>query len=271
MGIKKTNMESKYLTKRVEKNIRIIARLDIKGPNLVKGIHLEGLRVLGSPIDFAKNYYIEGIDEIIYNDCVATLYGRNSLLDFVKIVSKDIFVPLTVGGGIRSLEDATRLLRSGADKVAINSALVENPDLIKKIIGEYGSQCLVLSVEAKLQRPDYWEVYTSNGRDRTGISVIEWIERCTKLGIGEVLLTSIDREGTGKGSDIKLLKKVSTITEVPIIYSGGIGSPEHFIDAVKEGGADGVAIADMFHYKKYSISQVRKFAIKEKLNIREYV
>ena len=262
-------MEDKYCTKREEKNIRIISRLDIKGPNLVKGIHLEGLRVLGSPIDFARNYYIEGIDEIIYHDCVATLYGRNSLLDLVKRVSKDIFVPLTVGGGIRSLEDATKLLRSGADKVAINSALVENPDLIRQIIGEYGSQCLVLSVEAKLKSPDNWEVYISNGRDRTGISVVEWIERCTKLGVGEILLTSIDREGTSNGSDINLLKKVSSITKVPIIYSGGIGSPEHFIDAVKKGGADGVAIADMFHYKKYSISQVRKVAVKEKINVRK--
>ncbi len=271
LGAYKTNMESKDLTKKVEKNIRIIARLDIKGPNLVKGIHLEGLRVLGSPNDFARKYYKEGIDEIIYHDCVATLYGRNSLLEFVKKVSSDIFVPLTVGGGIRSLEDANKLLRSGADKVAINSALIDNPGLISQIIGEYGSQCLVLSVEAKLQKVDNWEVYTSNGRDRTGINVLDWIEKCTKLGVGEILLTSIDREGTGKGSDIELLKRVNSITKIPIIYSGGIGTPEHFINAVKNGGADGVAIADMIHYKKYNIRQIRKAAIKENINIREYV
>ena len=181
------------------RNIRLIARLDIKGQNLIKGIHLEGLRVIGSPNEHALRYYQQGADELIYMDCVASLYGRNHLGDIVRSAAKDIFVPMTVGGGIRSVEDATQILRSGADKVAINTAAVKRPVLISEISYRFGSQCMVLSIEAKEVGSGCWEVYTDNGRERTGIDVIEWVKRGVNLGAGEVLLTSVDREGTRKG------------------------------------------------------------------------
>ena len=204
------------------KNIRLIARLDIKGPNLIKGIHLEGLRVIGSPNEYALRYYHQGADELIYMDCVASLYGRNHLGEIIKVAAKDIFVPMTVGGGIRSVDDATEILRSGADKVAVNTAAVNNPQLITDIARRFGSQCMVLSIEAKQVEPERWEVFTDNGRERTGLDVIDWVKRGVALGAGEVLLTSVDREGTRKGFDVNLIKAVSCEINVPIIASGGI-------------------------------------------------
>ena len=175
------------------RNIRLIARLDIKGPSLIKGIHLEGLRVIGSPNDFALHYYLQGVDELIYMDCVASLYGRNHLGDIIKAAAKDIFVPITVGGGIRSVNDATDILRLGADKVALNTAAVESPQLITSIARRFGNQCMVLSVEAKQINFDHWEVYTNNGRERTGLDVVEWVKKGVSMGAGEILLTSVDR------------------------------------------------------------------------------
>jgi cyclase len=184
------------------RKIRLIARLDIKGPNLIKGVHLEGLRVIGSPNEYALKYYQQGADELIYMDCVASLYGRNSLEEIIQNAAKDVFVPMTVGGGIRSVEDATNLLRCGADKVAVNTAAVANPQLISGISQRFGSQCMVLSIEAKQVGPDKWEVFTDNGRERTGLDVIDWVKKGVDLGAGEILLTSVDREGTRKGFDI---------------------------------------------------------------------
>ena len=175
------------------RNIRIIARLDIKGPNLIKGIHLEGLRVMGSPNEHALRYYLQGADELIYMDCVASLYDRNHLGDIVRSAARNIFVPITVGCGIRSVDDATQILRTGADKVAVNTAAVANPTLITEIAHRFGSQCMVLSIEAKQVASNRWEVYTDNGRERTGLDVIEWVKRGVAMGAGEVLLTSVDR------------------------------------------------------------------------------
>jgi len=184
------------------RKVRLVARLDIKGPNLIKGIHLEGLRVIGAPNEHALRYYQQGADEFIYMDCVASLYGRNNLGDIVQNAVKDVFVPITVGGGIRSVEDATHLLRCGADKVAVNTAAVANPKLISDIARRFGSQCMVLSIEAKQIGPDRWEVFTDNGRERTGLDVVVWVKQGVALGAGEILLTSVDREGTRKGFDI---------------------------------------------------------------------
>ena len=186
-------------------NIRVIARLDIKGPNLIKGIHLEGLRVLGDPHDFAEKYYKEGIDEIVYIDIVASLYGRSKLTEIVKNAAKDVFVPMTVGGGIRSIDDVRDLLRAGADKVAISTAAVENPNLIRDVSRIFGSQCMVLSLEAKKQSDSVWEVYTNSGRERTNINAIDWAKQAEELGAGEILLTSIDAEGTRKEFDLDLI------------------------------------------------------------------
>lgn len=252
------------------KNIRLIARLDIKGPNLIKGIHLEGLRVIGSPAEHALRYYLQGVDELIYMDCVASLYGRNSLGDIIRGAAQDVFVPMTVGGGIRSVEDATELLRCGADKVAVNTAAVANPRLITEIARRFGSQCMVLSVEAKQIGPEQWEVYTDNGRERSGLDVVTWVKRGVELGAGEILLTSVDREGTRKGYDIPLLRAITQEVAVPVIASGGMGKPEDLIDAVEQGEADAVAMADILHYNRATVSDIRRVARSAGLKVRDY-
>lgn len=251
------------------RNTRIIARLDIKGPNLIKGIHLEGLRIVGNPNDFAKKYYQNGIDELIYMDCVASLYGRNHLGEIIKAAAQDIFVPLTVGGGIRSVDDATEILRSGADKVAVNTAAVANPELISEIAKRFGSQCMVLSIEAKNIAPGKWEVFTDNGRERTGLDVIEWAQKGAALGAGEILLTSVDFEGTRKGMDIALIEAVSNAVTIPVIASGGVGKSEDLLDAVIEGGADAVAMADVLHYDRVDLAELRELAKSSGLGVRD--
>lgn len=251
--------------------IRLIARLDIKAPNLIKGVHLEGLRVIGCPAEYALKYYQQGADELIYMDCVASLYGRNHLDDIVQHAVKDIFVPITVGGGIRSLEDALRLLRCGADKVAINTAAIKNPQLITDIATHLGSQCMVLSVEAKKNADGRWEAYTDNGRERTGLDVITWVKQAAELGAGEVLLTSIDQEGTRKGFDIALVKAVTAAVSIPVIASGGMGKLEHFSQLVAEAQPDAVAMADILHYQRASLQDIRAHAITSHIEVREYV
>jgi cyclase len=252
------------------RNIRLIARLDIKGPNLIKGIHLEGLRVMGAPNEYALRYYLQGADELIYMDCVASLYGRNHLDDIVKAAAKDIFVPMTVGGGIRSVDDATGILRSGADKVAVNTEAVAKPQLITDIARRFGSQCMVLSIEAKQIGPNRWEVYTDNGRELTGLDVIEWVKHGVAMGAGEILLTSVDREGTRKGFDIALVKAVSAEVAVPVIASGGMGKPEDLLAVVNEGGADAVAMADILHYKRAEMGDIRAVAENAGFGVRHY-
>ncbi len=231
--------------------IRVIPKLDIKGPNLVKGVHLEGLRVLGKPWNFAYEYYKAGADELIYLDSVASLYGRNNLQDIVKKTAENIFIPLTVGGGIRSVADIKALLRAGADKVAINTAAVHNPDLIKKGAREFGSQCIVLQLDAKMIDRDY-EALTDNARELSGRNVFDWVKQAVDLGAGEVLLTSVDMEGTGKGFDNDLVKRISESVPIPVIACGGAGNTEHFIDVIKNGNADAVSAASIFHYQKLS-------------------
>ena len=252
------------------RNTRLIARLDIKGANLIKGVHLEGLRVIGAPNEHAKRYYEQGVDELIYMDCVASLYGRNHLGDIVRSAAENIFVPMTVGGGIRSVDDAMQILRAGADKVAVNTAATANPQLITKIARRFGSQCMVLSIEAKQVGPERWEVYTDNGRERTGLDVIEWAKRGVALGAGEVLLTSVDREGTRKGFDIALVKAVTAEISVPVIASGGMGKPEDLLDVVREGGADAVAMADILHYNRAEIGEIRAVTKAAGLGVRHY-
>jgi imidazole glycerol-phosphate synthase subunit HisF len=252
------------------RRVRLIARLDIKGPNLIKGIHLEGLRVMGSPNEHAIRYYEQGADELIYMDTVASLYGRNNLGEIVQNAAKDVFIPMTVGGGIRSIDDATHLLRCGADKVAVNTAAVTNPVLITDIARRFGSQCMVLSIEAKRIAPGRWEVYTNNGRERTGLDVVEWVCRGVELGAGEVLLTSVDCEGTRKGFDVELIETVTSVVSVPVIASGGMGKPEHVIDVVQRGHADAVAMADILHYRRATVGEVRQVAQQAGIELREY-
>ena len=180
---------------------RLIARLDIKGSNVIKGIHLEGLRIVGQPGPMARRYYDEGVDEIIYMDTVASLYGRNNILPVVEDAARDIFVPLTVGGGIRTIDDIVAALRAGADKVAINTAAIARPDFLREAAETFGTQCIVLSVEAKRRSEERWEVLTDNGRERTGVDVLKWVAEAEQLGAGEILVTSVDAEGTRRGFD----------------------------------------------------------------------
>ena len=252
------------------KKVRLIARLDIKGPNLIKGIHLEGLRVIGDPQEHAKKYYEQGADELIYIDIVASLYGRSKLPEIVSRTAENVFVPLTVGGGIRNIEDVRELLRAGADKVAINTAAVQRPSLINEVSRRFGSQCMVLSIEAKKQSDTMWEVYTDSGREKTGIDVVDWAKEGVEQGAGEILLTSIDYEGTRKGFDIDLIKKKTDAVNIPVIASGGMGSEEHIRFAIEEGGADAIAMADILHYERSTINLIREEANKADIGVRKY-
>jgi len=249
-------------------NIRLIARLDIKGPNLIKGIHLEGLRVVGDPQEYARRYYEAGADELVYMDIVASLYGRNNLTEIVKRAAQDIFIPMTVGGGVRSVDDAKQLLRAGADKIAVNTAAIARPELITEISRRFGSQCMVLSIEAKQVGENKWEAYTDNGRERTGVDVVEWAIKGCELGAGEILLTSVDREGTRKGFDVALVRAVATAVPIPVIASGGMGTTEHLVEVIKIGEADAVAMADVLHYNRISMSQIREAAIAAHIPVR---
>ncbi|MBN1405328.1 MAG: imidazole glycerol phosphate synthase subunit HisF [Candidatus Omnitrophica bacterium] len=230
------------------KNIRIIPKLDIKGPNLVKGIHLEGLRVLGKPEHFARHYYENGADELIYIDVVASLYGRNSLVDIIRKTASEIFIPLTVGGGLRTLDDIKTVLRAGADKVAINTAAIKNPELIHTASKKFGSSTIVVSIEA-IRHPDgKYYAYTDNGREYTGVEAYGWAVKAAELGAGEIMITSVDREGTGLGYDIELTMTISESVSVPVIACGGAGKLEHISQAIEQGKADAVCIASMLHY-----------------------
>ena len=229
-------------------SVRIIPRLDIKGPNLVKGIHLEGLRVLGKPERFARFYYEEGADELLYMDVVASLYGRNNMLDIVRRTAQEIFIPLTVGGGLRTLEDIKEVLRAGADKVSLNTAAIRNPELIQEASRRFGSSTIVVSIEAISIPGGRYEAYTDNGRESTGVDAIEWAVRAAALGAGEILVTSIDREGTGQGFDLELTRRIAESVPVPVIACGGAGHIRHASEVVVAGKADAVCLASILHY-----------------------
>lgn len=230
------------------KTVRVIPRLDIKGPNLVKGIHLEGLRVLGKPSEFAHYYYNEGADEIMFMDVVASLYGRNSLHDIISETARSIFIPITVGGGLRTISDIKDVLRAGADKVCLNTAAINNPGLIKDATRMFGSSTIVVAIEAIREQNGKYLAYTDNGREYTGIDVVEWAKRLDDMRVGEIVLTSVDKEGTGEGFDMELIKSVSSQISVPLIVHGGAGKKEHIPLVLQEGKADAVAISSILHY-----------------------
>jgi cyclase len=230
------------------RSVRLIPRLDIKGPNLVKGIHLEGLRVLGKPERFAQYYYEQGADELLFVDVVASLYGRNSLLDIIERTSKAIFIPLTVAGGIRSLDDIQKVLRAGGDKVALNTAAVTRPELVREAAQRYGSSTIVVSIEAVKGKHGGYQVMTDNGREHTGLDALEWAKRVTELGAGELLVTSIDREGTGQGFELELTAKIAAAVAVPVIAAGGAGRAEHLVQVAQQAMPQAIAAASIFHY-----------------------
>ena len=247
---------------------RVIARLDVKGPRLVKGIHLEGWRFLPkTPNEYCYEYYLQGADEIIYIDAVASLYGRDSIKDIIRKTTENVFIPITVGGGIRTLEDAYDILRSGADKVAVCSQAVKTPHLISEIANKFGNQCMVVSIQAKKDVNGNYKVWYDVAREKTEIDVIEWAQQAEELGAGEILLTDIDAEGMERGMNLDLINKVSQAVKIPVIASGGVGQSIDASNALAN-GADAVAIAKALHYNKLSISDIKQEASNQNLIVR---
>jgi len=247
---------------------RIAARIDIKNEFVIKGIHLEGLRKVGNPNEMAKCYYDQGIDEIFFMDAVAAYYDRNSLGEIISKATKDVFVPITVGGGIRTIDDISIALGSGADKIAINTQAVKTPEIIKHASRVFGSQCIVASIQAKKRADNNWEAYIENGREPTGINVIEWAAELESLGAGEIMVTSIDQEGTKKGFDIALCHSLANAVSLPVIASGGAGKPEHIIDLCSNADIDAIALASVLHYNLSSIKDIKSQLHSEGLDIR---
>lgn len=241
------------------KKIRLIARLDVKNDHLVKGIQLEGLRKLGDPHDFAADYYRQGVDELLYMDIVASLYNRNNLSAIVRRTTDDVFIPITVGGGLRSVDDVRSILQMGADKAAINTAAIKDESIITQVAEAFGSQCMVLSIQAKRSRtwPGKWEAYYDNGRAHSGYDVVEWAKRGVALGAGEILLTSVDNEGLQQGMDLELIEAVTKAVNVPVICGGGVGCGDDIVDAANA-GADAVACAAVLHYKKETVTELKE-------------
>lgn len=248
-------------------NLRIIPRLDIKNDTIVKGIHLEGLRVVGVPDEASRKYYEQGADEILYMDAVASLYERNSLTEIIRKIADHIFVPLTVGGGIRTIDNIREILRAGADKVAINTAAIKRPEFIREASKKFGSQCIVGSIEAKRIGRDKWEAYIDTGREATGVDAFQWAQKLVDLGIGELLITSIDHEGTQKGFETNLIKKIARHVPVPVIACGGCGNLDHLVELIEQTNISAVTCASIFHYGKYKIEDVKKYLCSKEISV----
>lgn len=236
---------------------RLIARLDVKGPNVIKGVQFEGLRVMGDPAQLAERYYQQGAQELLFIDTVASLYGRNNLTSLVEQTVKNVFIPLTVGGGIQSVGHARGLLSAGADKVALNTPAIKRPDLLRELAEEFGSQCVVLSIQAK-RTGEGWEALTEAGREHSGRDVLEWLEEATERGAGEVLITSVDKDGTGAGYDLDLLQMVSAVSRIPVVASGGYGEPKHIRDLFEVARPEGIAIGRAAHTGTQTFRELRQ-------------
>jgi imidazole glycerol-phosphate synthase subunit HisF len=238
---------------------RIIPCLDVKGGRVVKGINFVNLRDAGDPVETAAVYSREGADELTFLDIAASVEARKTMLDVVKNTAERVFIPFTVGGGIRNLDDIRALLSSGADKVSLNTAAVERPDLIKEASEEFGSQCIVVAIDAKKSSSSKWQVYTYGGRQPAGLDAVKWAKTAASLGAGEILLTSMDRDGTKDGYDLDLTRAIAEAVNIPVIASGGAGNLEHLYEAFTKGRADAVLAASIFHYGEYSIKQAKEY------------
>ena len=236
---------------------RVIPCLDVAEGRVVKGTNFVDLRDAGDPIELAARYDLEGADELVFLDITASSDHRDTTIDMVHRIAEQVYIPFTVGGGIRTLEDARRMLRAGADKVSVNTAAVERPDLISEIAAEFGVQCVVCAIDARRRQPDEWEVYLHGGRTPTGLDAVEWAIEAVRLGAGEILLTSMDRDGTREGFDVELTRAISDAVNVPIIASGGVGALEHLADGVIKGGADAVLAASIFHFREHTVAEAK--------------
>ena len=246
---------------------RIIPCLDVNAGRVVKGINFVSLQDAGDPVEIARKYDEEGADELTFLDITASSDNRGLILDIIESVAKEIFIPLTVGGGVRSTDDVRCLLNAGADKISINTSAILNPKLVAEASSRFGSQCIVVAIDAK-KVGDHWEVFTHGGRNPTGLNAVEWAKKMVNLGAGELLLTSMDRDGTKVGFDIDLTKLISDAVEVPIIASGGVGNLHHLVDGVLLGGADAVLAASIFHYGEYTIREAKEFMSNNNVEIR---
>lgn len=253
----------------LKRSVRMIARLDVKNENVINTIQLEGLRVVGSPNSLATKYYHDGIDEILLIDQVASLYQRGHLLDLTKQFADNVFIPITAGGGIGSVDEARSLLRAGADKVAVNTQAIKNPNLISDLANEFGTQCIVASIQAKSTSENDWEAFTDGGRERTGVDAVQWAKQAAELGAGELLITSIDRDGTRKGFDVDLMAKISSIVSVPVIASGGFGKPDDAKSIFENTYCEAIAIADFLHMSRGSVPEVKEALINSGLDFRD--
>lgn len=249
-------------------SIRIIPCLDVKDGRVVKGVKFVNLRDAGDPVEIAKTYSNEGADEITFLDITASYEKRKIMIDVVERTASKVFVPLTVGGGIRSVEDIRKLLLAGADKVAINTAAVENPDFVREAADMFGSQCIVVAIDARRVRNGSWEVYTHGGRNLTGIDAVKWAMKMEENGAGEILLTSMDKDGTRQGYDLELTKSVSNCVGIPVIASGGAGNLEHLYEGASVGKADALLVASLFHFGIYTISETKDFLKNKGVNMR---
>ena len=247
---------------------RIIPCLDVTAGRVVKGINFVGLRDAGDPVEIARRYDEQGADELTFLDITATSDGRDLLLPIIEAVAAQVFIPLTVGGGVRAVGDVRRLLNAGADKVSMNSSAVANPDLVSDTAAHYGSQCIVVAIDAKRVAENRWEVFTHGGRTATGLDVVEWATEVSRRGAGEILLTSMNQDGTQDGFDLALTAAVSKAVPVPVIASGGVGNLQHLVDGITKGRADAVLAASIFHYGSYTVRQAKEFMAAQGIAVR---
>ena len=251
---------------------RIIPCLDVDNGRVVKGVNFVDIRDAGDPVEIAKRYNEQGADEITFLDITATHEGRDTTVHTVEKIAAEVFIPLTVGGGIRTIDDIRIMLNAGADKVSINSAAIKNPDFVREAAERFGSQCIVVAIDAKQVSADgeplRWEIFTHGGRRATGICAIQWAEKMVALGAGEILLTSMDRDGTKNGFNLPLTRAISDAVSVPVIASGGVGELSHLVDGVTEGGADAVLAASIFHFGEYTVPQAKQFMAKQGIEVR---
>ncbi len=247
---------------------RIIPCLDVSAGRVVKGVNFVSLRDAGDPVEIARRYDEQGADEITFLDITASSDARDIILHIVEACAEQVFIPLTVGGGVRKVEDVRRLLNAGADKVSMNTAAVQNPQLVAEASGKVGSQCIVVAIDAKQTSPDKWEVFTHGGRNNTHIDAIDWAMQVAALGAGEILLTSMDRDGTKNGFDLGLTRAVSDAVPIPVIASGGVGNLQHLADGVTQGRADAVLAASIFHYGEYTVRQAKEFMRAQNIEVR---
>ena len=247
---------------------RIIPCLDVTAGRVVKGVNFQELRDAGDPVEIARRYDLQGADEITFLDITASSDGRDLILPIIEAVSSQVFIPLTVGGGVRAVEDVRRLLNAGADKVGMNTSAVTNPRLVADAAHKYGSQCIVVAIDAKQVKPGKWEVYTHGGRNSTGLDAVEWAQHMAELGAGEILLTSMDKDGTRSGFDLALTRAVSDAVPIPVIASGGVGGLQDLADGIRKGGADAVLAASIFHYGQHTVGEAKQFMADQGIPVR---